>query len=119
MINRMSKIIIVFTVLLSSCINFSPTTKHPYNPISNYENAIVIDTVAAKFQISTPPGFRYQNDIISDTAHTVLFMEAKEKHGSNIDIVDISWSQTDIVGKGKNERYVYIARGKVIKAGIE
>jgi hypothetical protein len=111
---RKSKIIIVFTVLLSSCMSFSPTTKNLYNPISNYENAIVIDTVEAIFRISTPPGFRYQNAIISDTSHTVLFMNAKEKYGSNIDIADISWSQVDTVGSGKDKRYVYIARGKVL-----
>jgi predicted polyphosphate/ATP-dependent NAD kinase len=95
-------------------MSFSPTTKNLYNPLSNFENAVVIDTVEAVFRIDTFPGFRFANNIISDTAHTVLFMKAKETHSGIIDIADISWSQIDTVGSGKDERYVYITRGKVV-----
>jgi hypothetical protein len=111
---RISKII-VLTLLLSSCMSYAPTINYPYNPITNYENAVVIDTVEAMFRMSIPSGIKAYDSRINDTSHTILFMTAREKYSGIIDIVDINWSEVDVVGTGKEKRYVYVARGKVIK----
>jgi hypothetical protein len=80
-------------------------------------NAVIIDSVETNLTLKTVSGYHSYNRQISEAAYVELLKTAKQKHGDNIDVVNITWVErdntftwSDIIGS----RYTYSARGNVI-----
>ena len=93
-----------------------PSAKNPYRPLPNSKKSAVIDTAETTFNTNQVIGFRTDNRNVSNRAYNELLKDAQEKHGDNIDIFDITWTEVGKITEkdGKWVAYIVSAFGKVV-----
>lgn len=81
--------IVLLTILFMAC-----ATTGTYNtiPENEMENFIVIDNISVTFMAFTSMGMGIINDTVLKQGYTQLLNKAKEKHGENIDVINITVS---------------------------
>jgi len=108
---------VVFIVLGLACasapVQTAPTATNPYKPLIRTSNATIIGTVHTRFESS----YQVDNVLqINNVAYFALLEAARQEHGGNIDIVDITW--IFVQRRRLPTRYEYSANGKVISLGV-
>jgi len=116
-------ILFVLFGFIFSCSTYPPPNdRNPYRPMRKAQSTEVVGTLETMFLSYGIAGYRDENANISETAYLELLKIAKEKYGSNVDVVDVTWVETRWVS-GLHNPSEFSAKGKVILvnsfAGLE
>ena len=88
-------VLLVLMGFLFSCGTFpGPSAVKPFRPLPDSRKTAVFDTVETRFIIRNTPGYLEDNKVISNAGYVELLNIAKKKHGDNVDVFDIVWTET-------------------------